>query len=98
MICFLDFQKLGGFMVIESGLLSPYNTVKCKTADLIGVLVQNNPYCQNKFIEYPTYINLLMKLVETDLDNKVCVKALHAISCECLLLSYIHLEFLFNSL
>jgi hsp70-interacting protein len=76
-----DFQKLGGFMVIESGLLSPYNTVKCRTADLIGTLVQNNPFCQNKFIEYPTYINLLMKLVETDLDNKVCVKALHAISC-----------------
>jgi len=77
-----DFQKLGGFQVFIPGLKSPEPTVRAKTAKLIGSLVQNNPYCQEKFIEHPTYINLLMNVVENDIEIDVRTKALYAISCK----------------
>ncbi|XP_050438577.1 uncharacterized protein LOC126844428 isoform X2 [Adelges cooleyi] len=75
-----DFQKLGGFQVFTPGLKSQHSTVRCKTAELIATLVQHNPYCQDKFMEEPSYINLLMSLVNTDPVDDVRVKALHALS------------------
>jgi len=78
----LDFQKLGGFQIFIPGLKSSEPTVRGKTAQLIAALVQNNPYCQEKFIEHPSYINLLMDLVENDDDVEVRTKALYAISCK----------------
>lgn len=77
---FSDFQKLGGFQVIIPGLKSEHVVVRCKTAELIATLVQHNPYCQDKFIEHPTYTRLLMNLVEKDDADEVRVKALHALS------------------
>lgn len=80
-----DFQKLGGFQVFIPGLNSEHKSVRCKTAELIATLVQHNVYCQEKFFDNPTYIHLLMSLVENDLEMEVRIKALHAISSELLL-------------
>ncbi|XP_050530712.1 uncharacterized protein LOC126899670 [Daktulosphaira vitifoliae] len=75
-----DFQKLGGFQVFIPGLKSLHSTVRCKTAELIATLVQNNPYCQDKFMEESSYIQLLISIVQTDSTDEVRVKALHALS------------------
>lgn len=75
-----DFQKLGGFQVFTPGLKSEHSTVRCKTAELIATLVQHNPYCQDKFSSEPTYIQMLMSLVETDPVDDVKIKAFHALS------------------
>lgn len=77
----IDFQRLGGFQVFIPGLKSPELIVRSKTAQLIAGLVQNNLYCQEKFIEHPTYINLLMNVAENDVDVEVRIKAFFAISC-----------------
>lgn len=45
-------------------------------------MVQHNAYCQEKFIDHPTYINLLIDMVEKDKNLNVRIKALHAISCK----------------
>lgn len=47
---------------------------------MIATLVQNNPYCQEKFIENPAFLSLLINLAEHDTEQTVRVKALHAIS------------------
>lgn len=47
---------------------------------MIATVVQHNPYCQDKFIENPAYMRLLISLVESDIVEDVRVKALHAIS------------------
>lgn len=47
---------------------------------MIATLVQHNQYCQDKFVEVPTYIHKLISLVETDPEDEVRVKALHALS------------------
>ncbi|VVC44175.1 Armadillo-type fold,Armadillo-like helical,Nucleotide exchange factor Fes1 [Cinara cedri] len=75
-----DFQKLGGFQIFIPGLKSEHKSVRCKTAEVIATLVQNNPYCQDKFIEHPSYIRLLISLIEKDTIDEVRVKGLHAIS------------------
>lgn len=56
--------------------------MRCKTATLIATLVQHNAYCQDKFIENLTYMEILMDLVEKDPEEEVRNKALHAISSE----------------
>jgi len=78
----MDFQKLGGFQIIPLSLKSSHSAVRAKAAQLIGTLLQNNPYCQEKFIEHTDYTDLLMCLVQDD-DEDILVrtKALHAISC-----------------
>lgn len=77
-----DFQKLGGYQVFIPGLNSEHKSVRCKTAELIATLAQNNSYCQEKFFDHPAYICLLMSLVENDPEMDVRIKALLAISSE----------------
>uniref|UniRef100_A0A336MNE5 CSON000770 protein n=1 Tax=Culicoides sonorensis TaxID=179676 RepID=A0A336MNE5_CULSO len=73
-----DFYKIGGFCVLMPGLESTHAEVRQGTAELIGELAQNNPFCQQHLLE----LNILPKLIEllTDEPN-VANTALHAISC-----------------
>jgi len=56
--------------------------VRIKTAELIATVLENNPYCQAKFIEKPNYVQLLMTLIEREQEALIRVKALQAISCK----------------
>lgn len=73
-----DFYKIGGFCILLPGLESPHVYVRQGTAELIGELAQNNPFCQEHLLE----LNVLPKLIEllTD-ETNVANHALHAISC-----------------
>jgi len=79
---FSDFEKLGGFHIFLPCIRSEHPSVRIKTTELISTLVQNNPYCQEKFMENPNYLKALMSMVENDLNDEVRVKALAAISSE----------------
>ncbi|XP_063696076.1 hsp70-binding protein 1 [Culicoides brevitarsis] len=73
-----DFYKIGGFCILLPGLESPYAEVRQGTAELIGELAQNNPFCQEHLLE----LNVLPKLIELLTDEaNVANHALHAISC-----------------
>lgn len=83
-----DFQKLGGFQVIIPGLTSEHKTLRCKTSELISTVVQHNAYCQDKFMEEPKFIDLLIDLVKNDLIDEVRIKSLHAISSKLFVICY----------
>lgn len=73
-----DFYKINGFCIIQPCLDSPHKEVRGETANLIGTLAQNNPFCQQHLME----LNILPKLVELLSDEpEVTVHAIHAISC-----------------
>lgn len=72
--------------------------MRTKTAELIATVLQNNPYCQTKFIEKPNYVQLLMTLVEREQEALIRIKALHAISCELFFLTYKISHVIFNHL
>ncbi|XP_026819793.1 hsp70 nucleotide exchange factor FES1-like [Rhopalosiphum maidis] len=76
-----DFVKIGGFYIFLPCFRSEHSSVRIKTCEFISKLVQNNPYCQNKFMENTNCLKLraLMYMVENDNDNDVRVKALAAI-------------------
>ncbi|KAG8226359.1 hypothetical protein J437_LFUL007716 [Ladona fulva] len=75
-----DFHKIGGFTVFESCLFSSHCTLQSKTANVIAELCQNNPYCQEKAVEFGL-IPTLLKLLDQSSDDSTRVKALYAISC-----------------
>lgn len=73
-----DFYKIGGFCILLPGLESEHEGVRLGTAELIGELAQNNPFCQQHLLE----LNVLPKLIELLTDEaQVGNTALHAISC-----------------
>ena len=49
---------------------------------LIGVLVQNNPVCQQAVLDYDL-LPTMLKVLETESDPTVQYQAVQAISCEC---------------
>lgn len=77
-----DFQKIGGFPVLQSMLQHSNSDVRCNSAELLATLVQNNPFCQ-KAATNPRLMRLLMKLLDSDSVDIVRVKALYALSCLC---------------
>ncbi|XP_026818948.1 uncharacterized protein LOC113557572 [Rhopalosiphum maidis] len=76
-----DFVKLGGFYIFLPCFRSEHPSVRIRTCEFIFKLVQNNQYCQNKFMENTNCLKLqaLMYMVENDNDNEVRAKALFAI-------------------
>ncbi|XP_025206285.1 hsp70-binding protein 1-like [Melanaphis sacchari] len=76
-----DFEKLGGFHIFLPCIRSEHPSVRIKICELISSLVQQNPYCQEKFMENPKYLNALMSMVENDPNDDVRIRALSAISC-----------------
>jgi len=87
---FSEFVKLGGFHIFLPCFRSEHSSVRIKICNFIFKLVQNNPFCQNKFMENTntivnTKLQALMYLVENDNDYEVRTKALFAIYGESLL-------------
>lgn len=84
---FPDFHKIGGFNLILPLLRTTgygYAGLRWRTAYLLAVLVQNNPYCQNAALNESNgaIINLLLTLMDSDGDATVKIKCVHALSCK----------------
>ncbi|XP_012170117.1 hsp70-binding protein 1 isoform X1 [Bombus terrestris] len=75
-----DFYKIGGFTIFGPCLNCPHSSIRWRAADIIAELAQNNPFCQERFLEtglFPTLLNM----IDTDPAEAVKIKALYAISC-----------------
>ena len=79
---FSDFHKVGGFQILPTLLRSEYDGLRWRTADLVGTLVQNNPYCQEEMLKINLLPLLLEHLDDPTETNEVRIKCLYAISCE----------------
>ncbi|XP_076618671.1 hsp70-binding protein 1 [Colletes latitarsis] len=75
-----DFYKIGGFSIFGPCLNSPHSSIRWRTADLIAELAQNNPFCQEKFLETGLF-PILLNMIDTDPAEAARIKALYAISC-----------------
>ncbi|XP_043475665.1 hsp70-binding protein 1-like [Leptopilina heterotoma] len=75
-----DFYKIGGFSIIGVCLNSIHSGIRSRIANLIAVLSQNNPFCQEKILS-AGYIPILLNMVDSDLDDQARVKGLYAVSC-----------------
>ncbi|XP_075234395.1 hsp70-binding protein 1 [Lycorma delicatula] len=74
-----DFMKIGGLQACKPCLYSPHNGIRWRAAQLVGECAQNNPLFQHNAVQL-TFLDDLIKLVDTDTDERVRVKALYAIS------------------
>lgn len=75
-----DFYKIGGFAIFGPCLNSPHSSIRWRAADVIAELAQNNPFCQDRFVESGLF-PILLNMIDTDPAETVRVKALYAVSC-----------------
>ncbi|XP_041365570.1 hsp70-binding protein 1-like isoform X1 [Gigantopelta aegis] len=78
----IDFHKINGFQIFPIVLHHEEAELRSLGAELIAVLVQNNPYCQNAVLS-ANLLPLLLELLDKDENSTVRVKALYAVSCLC---------------
>lgn len=74
-----DFHKIGGFTILYPCLKSPHPKIRAGGCELLAVLCQNNPYCQQIILDNE-FIPKLLTMIEKDEDIQVVVKALYALS------------------
>ncbi|XP_060532909.1 hsp70-binding protein 1-like isoform X2 [Cylas formicarius] len=74
-----DFHKIGGFMVLYPCLKSKNAKIRAGGCELLAVLCQNNPYCQQVVLDNE-FIPKLLNMLEKDEDPLVGLKALYALS------------------
>ncbi|XP_054707499.1 hsp70-binding protein 1-like [Uloborus diversus] len=77
-----DFFKIGGFNQLVPLLSYSDAEVVAAVAELIADLCQNNKFCQSKSLDL-NIMPQLVKLMDVHPDEKVCLKALYALSCLC---------------
>merc|ERR1712012_1223512 len=75
-----NFHKIGGFVAIQQCLDSPHASLRSGGAHLVGEIGQNNPYCQQRFLE-EGFLQKLLDQLDKDTDPHCQVKALYAVSC-----------------
>ncbi|KZC08673.1 PREDICTED: hsp70-binding protein 1 [Dufourea novaeangliae] len=75
-----DFYKIGGFSIFGPCLNSLHSSIRWRAAEVIAELAQNNPFCQEKFLETGLF-PILLNIVDTDPSENARVKALYAVSC-----------------
>ncbi|XP_076754212.1 hsp70-binding protein 1 [Xylocopa sonorina] len=75
-----DFYKIGGFSIFGPCLNSPHSSIRWRAADVIAELAQNNPFCQERFLE-TGFFPILLNMIDTDPADVVRIKALYAVSC-----------------
>ncbi|CAL7952557.1 unnamed protein product [Xylocopa violacea] len=75
-----DFYKIGGFSIFGPCLNSPHSSIRWRAADVIAELAQNNPFCQERFLETGLF-PILLNMIDTDPADVVRIKALYAVSC-----------------
>lgn len=94
-----DFYKIGGFSIIGVCLNSIHGGIRSRIANLIAVLSQNNPFCQEKILS-AGYIPILLNMVDADPDDQARVKGLYAVSCKLTILNkklfYVSVNCFFN--
>ncbi|XP_064482552.1 hsp70-binding protein 1-like [Ornithodoros turicata] len=73
-----DFEKMGGFLVVPDLLDFPNSTVRIAVCCLVAELVQNNTRCQRAAL---LTLPKLVRLLSTEPEEEVQVKALYAVSC-----------------
>jgi len=77
-----NFHKIGGYTALQSCLESPHASLRAGAAHLAAECSQNNPYCQDKFIE-ENFLDKFVDQLDKDSDPAAQVKALYAVSCIC---------------
>ena len=75
-----DFYKIGGFSIFGPCLNSPHSCIRWRAADVIAELAQNNPFCQERFLETGLF-PILLNMIDTDPADTAKIKALYAVSC-----------------
>merc|ERR1711963_911890 len=75
-----NFHKIGGFVAIKQCLASPHASLRSGAAHLVGEIGQNNPYCQERFLE-EGFLQTLLDQLDKDTDPHCQVKSLYAVSC-----------------
>lgn len=78
-----DFHKVGGFMILYPCLKCPHPPIQAKGCELLAVLCQNNPYCQQIVLDNE-FIPILINLIEKYEDRTVVLKALYALGSKCI--------------
>lgn len=76
-----DFHKIGGFMILYPCIKNGHPKLRAGGCEMIAVLCQNNPYCQNIILEND-FVPVILKIIKQDEDMNVVVKALFALSGE----------------
>lgn len=76
----IDFHKIGGFSIFQQSFESEEGEVRWSCLELIASLAQNNPYCQTAILQHGLMPTIL-KMLDTDSNPTVKVKALYAVSC-----------------
>merc|ERR1712212_1098327 len=74
-----DFVKLGGMPLAVEFLKCPYSSLQWRSAEVIAVSTQNNPYVQAAALTSPAIPTLMHTLNNTEVDL-VAIKCLHALS------------------
>lgn len=74
-----DFHKIGGFTILYPCLKSVHPKIRAGGCELLAVLCQNNPYCQQIILDNE-FVPKLLNMIENDEDLQVVVKALYALS------------------
>nr|ATD13049.1 hsp70-binding protein 1 [Mizuhopecten yessoensis] len=78
----IDFHKIGGYEVLAKQFDHSEPEVRWNALELLGILVQNNPYCQEAAIKHGL-LPLALQIIDNDNNATVRTKALYAISCLC---------------
>ena len=80
-ILFSDFITIGGLPIIFNSLQTKETMLQWRAAEVLSVVVQNNPHCQSQVFAAGG-LEILMHAVENSLDDQVKTKALYALSSE----------------
>lgn len=75
-----DFYKIGGFTIFGPCLNSSHSSIRWRAADVIAELAQNNPFCQERFLETGLF-PMLLNMIDSDPAEAARIKALYAVSC-----------------
>ncbi|ESN90480.1 hypothetical protein HELRODRAFT_166151 [Helobdella robusta] len=77
-----DFYKIGGFDIFPLLLNGSDESLKWKAAELLAVLIQNNPFCQEKVLDGGIILEILLQKLKNENEcTDVKVKCLYAASC-----------------
>ncbi|CAH1118505.1 unnamed protein product [Phaedon cochleariae] len=74
-----DFHKIGGFMILHPCFKCLNAQVRAGGCEILAVLCQNNPYCQQVVLDNKI-IPCLINMIENDENSNVVVKALYGLS------------------
>lgn len=67
-------------MVLYPCLKCAHPKIRAGGCELLAVLCQNNPYCQQVVLDNE-FVPCLIKMLENETDLEVSTKALYALSC-----------------